>query len=253
MTLAELRKSVASLGSVVGVWAHPDDESFGMAGLLALAARNNQPVACVTATMGEQGVQDESKWPAGRLGAIREAEAGAAMKELGVTNHHWLRYVDGECATIDQEQAATDILGIIKDYRPDTIVTFPPDGGTGHPDHIAVCGWSTAVADKLGCRLLYSVDLKEQYDKYIKELDEQVNIYFNLEKICLLAAEDCDLLLELTPDLRRRKCRALKAMPSQTAKMFELMGEDKLCEAFSLEAFVDGRRKDIEWGTVKPA
>ena len=56
-----------------------------------------------------------------------------------MTDHRWLDYPDGGCAAVDAEEAVARIAAIIDEVRPDTVLTFGPDGGTGHPDHIAVC------------------------------------------------------------------------------------------------------------------
>lgn len=98
-------EDVRQLGTILSIWAHPDDETFCAGGLLAAAVNNGQTVACITATRGEAGVQDEARWPAEQLGDIREKELKAALKELGITNHHMLHYADGECAAVDSKAA----------------------------------------------------------------------------------------------------------------------------------------------------
>ena len=57
----------------MGVWAHPDDETYSMAGIMATAVKNGQQVICVTATRGEAGVQDHLRWPAHKLAEDRTA------------------------------------------------------------------------------------------------------------------------------------------------------------------------------------
>ena len=84
----------------MSVWAHPDDESFLAAGVLAAAVRNGQSVICVTATRGEEGFQNTDKWPADKLSDIRTAELEAALKILGIHEHHWLNYRDGRCCDV---------------------------------------------------------------------------------------------------------------------------------------------------------
>ena len=60
---------------------------------------------------------------------------------LGVDEHRWLDYPDGGCAVVDETTAAARIRAVIDEVRPDTVVTFGPDGFTGHPDHQAVSRW----------------------------------------------------------------------------------------------------------------
>ena len=90
---------VGDLGTVLGVWAHPDDEAFLTAGLMAAARDNGQRVVCVTATLGERGTPDALRWPPGRLGPTRVHELRASLAALGVSEHHLLGVPDGGCAT----------------------------------------------------------------------------------------------------------------------------------------------------------
>ena len=92
-----------ALGTVLSVWAHPDDEMYLSGGLMAEAARGGARVVCVTATRGEAGSQDPERWPPERMGEIREAELMASLEILGVREHHWLDYRDGECASVPPE------------------------------------------------------------------------------------------------------------------------------------------------------
>lgn len=123
-------------GTVLGIWAHPDDETYLCGGLMARAARAGDRVVCVTATRGELGSPDEARWPSGSaLAEVRTAEMEAALEILGVHEHQWLDYPDGGCADVDQEEAVRRVAEIIEQVRPDTVLTFGPDGMTGHPDH----------------------------------------------------------------------------------------------------------------------
>jgi len=66
------------LGTVLGVWAHPDDETYLSAGLMAQAARDGERVVCVTATRGEGGSMDEERWPSATMGAVRTTDTMAS-------------------------------------------------------------------------------------------------------------------------------------------------------------------------------
>src|SRR5437870_7671850 len=130
-------------GTMLGVWAHPDDETYLSAGLMADAARRGQRVVCVTATRGEEGSWDEERWPTSEMGKVRERELMASLEALGVTEHHWLDHYDGTCADVDHAEGVAKVQAILKAVRPDTVLTFGPDGMTGHTDHKAVCAWTT--------------------------------------------------------------------------------------------------------------
>ena len=127
------------LGTILSVWAHPDDETYLCGALMARAVRNGSRVVCVTATRGELGSPDEQRWPSGKpLADVRTKELEAALAVLGVTEHHWLDYPDGGCAAVDQDEAIGRVAELMAEVRPDTVLTFGPDGMTGHDDHISV-------------------------------------------------------------------------------------------------------------------
>jgi len=122
---------IKTLGTILCVFAHPDDETFTMGGVIAAASQKGQRIICVTATHGEGGVQDGSRWPAATLGQTRAAELEEALKILGVTEHYWLDYADGACTSADAEAAAGKVAAIIRTSQPDSIFSFGPDGLTG--------------------------------------------------------------------------------------------------------------------------
>src|SRR5215213_9453199 len=133
-----MEQAVADLGTILSVWAHPDDETFLAGGVMALAREGGQPVVCVSATAGEHGTDDPVTCPPERLGQVRRAEAAAAMRTLGVDDHRWLGFEDGTLAEVDPEVGAERVVELLDEVRPDTILTFGPDGMTFHPDHVAI-------------------------------------------------------------------------------------------------------------------
>ncbi len=232
-------EDVKRLGTILGVWAHPDDETFTSAGIMAAAIKNGQTVVCVTATKGEAGVQDASRWPADQLAVIRQQELEAAFRVLGVTEHHWLSYHDGGCDPKDQK-AIVCICDYIKKYKPDTILTFGRDGLTGHPDHKAVCRWTLEAQQLIDePPVIYqAVQSKHQYEDYLHTLDEAFDIFFNIDQPILKEDYECDILFELPEDLHDIKFNALKAMPSQTDTMLTTFDKDFICASLSPEAFI---------------
>lgn len=235
-------EAIKNLGTIMGIWAHPDDESFLAAGLMALAVQNGQKVICVTATCGEAGEsQNAQKWPQNRLGEVRARELLAALNIVGVQQHHWLNYHDGCCCDTPTEQAVKHIQKLVELYHPNTIITFPPDGITGHADHQAVSRWVNQVVHELTdqtVRVFHATTTTDQYDQYLRIMDEKINIYFNIEQPNLVCSDDCDILISLPNDIVDLKCQALAAMPSQTDALYRLFSKEFLCNAFSSEAFV---------------
>jgi len=130
------------------VVAHPDDESLGMGGTLAKYSREGVQTCLVTATRGERGrYGDLPEFPGlEAVGKIREAELRTAAKRLGVNRLHFLDYIDGDLDKANPQEAIAKIVGIIRDFRPQVMITFGPEGAYGHTDHIAICQFATAAA-----------------------------------------------------------------------------------------------------------
>lgn len=232
---------VKELGTIMGIWAHPDDETYMSGGLMAMAVQNGQSVVCVTATRGEAGIYDPLRWPAENIGATRAVELTEALQILGIKHHHWLHYKDGACGNVTDDEAVAQIWPLIQKYRPDTIVTFPPNGLTGHGDHKAVSRWSRVITERSedkSIRVLYGVDSVTAYNQFFKAMDEKLNIYFNVDQPDLYEKVECDAVLTLTDEIVNKKCEALRVMPSQTAAMLKEFTFDFLCQAFAEECYV---------------
>lgn len=136
------------------VTAHPDDESFPMGGTIAKYAAEGMRVVLVSATRGEAGISGLSAKETAR---IRETELHAAAQALGVSRLEFLDYVDGEFDRADEEQVVSRLLAIFRQEDPDVIVTFGPDGISGHPDHVAAHRFVTRAFERaaLPGRLFY--------------------------------------------------------------------------------------------------
>jgi LmbE family N-acetylglucosaminyl deacetylase len=129
------------------VLAHPDDEAMGMGALLAKCAAEGVETAVVTATLGQRGwsgAPDENPGPE-ELGRIRGEELRCAAAVLGVSELTLLGYMDGELDRADPTEATARIVAALRAFRPQVVVTFGPDGGYGHPDHVAISQFTTAA------------------------------------------------------------------------------------------------------------
>jgi LmbE family N-acetylglucosaminyl deacetylase len=128
------------------VFAHPDDESMGMGGTLAKYAAEGVETHLVCATRGQRGWfgPEEQDPGLGALGQLREQELESAARELGMNGLYFLDYIDGEVDTADPAEAIRKIVTHIRRVMPQVVVTFPPDGNYGHPDHIAVGQFTSA-------------------------------------------------------------------------------------------------------------
>lgn len=129
------------------ILAHPDDESLGLGGVLAKYAAEGVKIYLVTATRGERGwVGEQEAYPGlEALGQIREAELYAAADALGLQEVNLLDYIDGELDRVDPEEAIGKIVSHLRRVRPHVVITFDPMGAYGHPDHIAICQFTTAA------------------------------------------------------------------------------------------------------------
>ena len=131
---------------LLAVFAHPDDESFAVGGTLAKYAAEGIEVVVVSATRGEAGLPDAD---VARAGAIRESELRRAAAELGVSRVHLLDYRDGTLPDVDSHEAVSRLVALLHELRPQVVITFGPDGISGHPDHVTVSRWVTAAFDVL--------------------------------------------------------------------------------------------------------
>ncbi len=132
---------------LLAIFAHPDDESMGMGGTLAKYSAQGVETYLVCASRGERGWCGPEEQVPGleALGQIRERELIAAVRELDMKELHFLEYIDGEVDQADHGEIIGKIVTHIRKIQPQVIVTFPPDGNYGHPDHIAI-GQITAAA-----------------------------------------------------------------------------------------------------------
>ncbi|MGP3688280.1 N-acetyl-1-D-myo-inositol-2-amino-2-deoxy-alpha-D-glucopyranoside deacetylase [Streptomyces sp. IBSNAI002] len=166
------------------VHAHPDDESINNGVTMAKYAAEGAHVTLVTCTLGEEGEvippglahlasdRDDD------LGTHRVGELAAAMAELGVTDHRFLggpgRYRDSGMMgapqnrrpeafwSADVDEAAAHLVEVIREVRPQVLVTYDPDGGYGHPDHIQAHRVAMRAAE-LAAETAYRRDLGEPH------------------------------------------------------------------------------------------
>ena len=149
--------------TILAVLAHPDDESFGMGGTLALYASKGHNVHLVCATRGEVGVVDEQLLAGyGSIAELREVELRCAAQTLGLAGVHFLDYRDsGMPGTADNghpdalvnhslEEVAGKVVAHIRALQPEVVLTFDPIGGYRHPDHIHIQQATTLAFEKAG-------------------------------------------------------------------------------------------------------
>jgi LmbE family N-acetylglucosaminyl deacetylase len=132
--------------TLVAVFAHPDDERI-VGPLLSRYAREGHQVYLLIATDGGKGVREHAGIPAGdSLARVRAEEARCATTELGIHPPMLLGLEDGGLASFDAlERLREGVSRVLRDLHPDAVITFGPEGGTGHPDHRLVGVVTTEV------------------------------------------------------------------------------------------------------------
>jgi LmbE family N-acetylglucosaminyl deacetylase len=136
---------------LLAILAHPDDETFGMGGTLALYAQKGVRIHLICATRGEVGeIDKEYKEKIKSAACLRTQELRCAAEVLGIEQLHFLNYRDSgmpgsesnnhprALAAQPVEKVAREVAHLMRQIRPDVVITFDPIGGYRHPDHIAI-------------------------------------------------------------------------------------------------------------------
>ncbi|KMV21647.1 N-acetyl-1-D-myo-inositol-2-amino-2-deoxy-alpha-D-glucopyranoside deacetylase [Mycobacterium heckeshornense] len=153
------------------VHAHPDDESLTTGATIAHYTARGAQVRVVTCTLGEEGEVIDDRWAqlavdhADQLGGYRIGELAAALRALGVDGpvflggagrwrdsgmpgtprRHWQKFVDAA-----EREAVGALVAVIRELRPHVVVTYDPNGGYGHPDHVQTHLVTTAAVAAAG-------------------------------------------------------------------------------------------------------
>ena len=229
----------ADLGTVLGVWAHPDDEAYLSSGLMAQAAAAGARVVCVTATRGEGGSLDPVRWPPETLGDVRADELKRCLTMLGVDEHIFLDLPDVDWHTPLPERGAAALAEIMRDVAPDTVLTFGPDGITNHEGHKSVSAWATESFHALapvGASLYYSAYSREWGDAFLPHLRE-LGAFRDGAEPPVVDDDELHLDLRLDGELLALKVAAIREHESQIEGLAEAFGEDRWAEALSRESF----------------
>jgi len=134
--------------TLLAVFPHPDDEAFGVGGTLTKYAAEGHGVYLVTATRGEAGeIRQPNLATKANLPQVREQELRCACQVYGIHPPIFLDYIDGQLAIVNQGQAVGKLVRIIRELKPQVMITYGPDGIYGHYDHIAVHRWATIAFD----------------------------------------------------------------------------------------------------------
>lgn len=199
------------------VLAHPDDESMGTGGLILRHTRPGIAVHLICSTRGEQGWGGK---PSGArkedLSGIRTAELEAAAAALALSSVELWDYPDGGAARWNQDEITAKVRAYAERLRPAAVVTWGPDGGYGHPDHIAI-GRCTDAA-------VAGIDESVRPALYHLAVDAQLAVFYREALqlngqgggvLPIVVTDHVDLVLELSPEEVQMKLRAIDCHASQ--------------------------------------
>lgn len=130
------------MARVLGIFAHPDDESFSFAGTAMKLLDEGHEVGLVTLTRGDKGRWHGRRplysWKPAELASERAKEWRGAVRTIGLQRGWLLRWPDQGVASAPVTRITTQLVRIIREFRPDAIITFGPEGaGSEHDDHAA--------------------------------------------------------------------------------------------------------------------
>lgn len=234
-------------GGLLGVFAHPDDEAYSLAGCLARHTDEGIPAAILCFTRGEAGmIADGSGATRENLGAVREAELQAACAAVGVADVRIVGTPDGATEAID---AGVDAIAqTIRELQPRVVVTMEPQGVTRHPDHIAVSKMTTdafhRVREMTGGeypeRLYYSAIPSSWLQALADEVERRGLPRFVEPDDPLAPQAAPEETMACVVDVKQwadRKAAALRAHLTQSMEMISWLPEDMFPIVLGLEAF----------------
>jgi LmbE family N-acetylglucosaminyl deacetylase len=136
---------------LLGVFAHPDDETFCAGGTFARYAKDGAEIMVVSATRGQAGqIRDARVGTRRTIAAVRETELRVACERLGVEHVQCWDHVDGALAEADFGDLVGAVVRVVREFRPEVVISFGADGGYGHPDHITISAAATEACRQAG-------------------------------------------------------------------------------------------------------
>ena len=221
---------------LLGVWAHPDDESYLSAGLMARTIGAGGQVTIVTLTAGEGGFPADDDRSVEHRARQRRLELSSAMATIGVHDIRFLGVADGTVAKASEQHLVRSIAAVIREVRPDVVVTFGPDGITGHEDHVA--SWRLATRAWLDCEqgdLWYAAKTEAWLDEW-RDLHDELGVWMT-EEPTGVREDELAVVVDLDSDELDRKRAVLAEHSSQTVGLAAVFGEDRYRRWIRQESF----------------
>lgn len=249
------------MGTLLVALAHPDDETFGVGGVMSRAVDEGHRVVIVCATRGEAGeIADPALATREDLGKVREGELRAAARSFGVKDVRFLTYRDSGMAgtpenadpralvNADPTEVVSKLLDVIRELSPDVVVTFDEGGVYGHPDHMAIHRHVTAAFDEYARTepaprpRLYNIAVPKSVVRLMMAAAESSGQQwgFGTEEDLERAPDDADVtVVDVTPWVDRKRA-AVAAHATQRGTV-EQMPAEFLDRMYATESFLLAR------------
>jgi N-acetyl-1-D-myo-inositol-2-amino-2-deoxy-alpha-D-glucopyranoside deacetylase len=251
------------MATLLLVHAHPDDEAISTGGAMMRAKKDGHRVVLVTATRGEAGeihnMDEASTRP--HLGEVRTKELEAASRILGVDRGEFLGYRDSGMEGTEENkdprsfhqaslrEAADKLAAILREERPDVVVTYAEDGIYGHPDHVKAHFVTKAALDNLERegwtpkKLYYTAVPRSEMKAFMEQMPEEARERDNMGmRIPGTPDEEITTVIDVA-DLVDAKRKAFAAHRSQNdpTSWFTTMADEMYRRAFGTESYVLAR------------
>jgi len=228
--------------SFLAVFAHPDDEVFRCGGTLSLLAKSGVRVHILSFTSGQSGscghppicLQEE-------LGVVRTNELICSCQMLGLEPPIVLNYKDGGLVEVTSDVGVAHIVSHIRKIRPQVLLTWPPDGLSGHPDHIAVSQWAFEAFHQAK-----NEGLEELKSLYYLAVPESLAHDLGLKQLHSIANSEVTLTINVQ-NVWNKKMTAISCHKTQTGESPILQASiEKQIRFFGYEHFYQAYSSQLE-------
>ena len=244
--------------TVLAVFAHPDDEGFGCGGTLAALVAGGHKVTLVCATNGDVGeISDPSLATPDNLWKVRQGELRDAMNVTGIEDVRFLNYRDSgmdgwednnhpsSLYRAPEEKVIGQVASVIREVKPDVVITHDPTGGYGHPDHVTICRRTVSAVER--CRgehdpsLYYLCFPRSAFQKMWQAMeDASIRPPFSADDIDALGTPDEEVTTTRRVDsfvaIKKESLRCHRTQIENEGP-FEQLSEEVLDEIMSTEYF----------------
>jgi LmbE family N-acetylglucosaminyl deacetylase len=243
------RPSAAGV-TLLGVFAHPDDEQ-GLSGVFTRAVEQGAKAYILCATRGQAGqISDPALATPENLGEVREQELRNALSILGWEPPIFLDYYDGKLNQLPGGELADAVLRVIRELKPQVVVTFESTGVYGHVDHIAIHHATNAAIERSGDagyrpdlgpahevpKYYYFAFPRSAMKKFIESAEDEADFGGDQRTISLEEMGTPDELISTVSDVRDYRALASRAISAHrtqfTAEARERMGNESPRDEF---------------------